>query len=644
MSLDGTQSNVLLTLTNAFTWTGATGGNWSVGTNWLGGTVPTSSANTPLTFGATSNPAMTNDIAANPFVLNSMTFLSGSPVYTLGGNGLNFTTSSGGTTPSIVQNSANGVTLSTAITLTNRLTVSGNGNLTLNGAIGGAGSLTMNGNGTLTLGTTNTYTGGTNVLSGTVSVAADANLGTGNVTGAALGTVAFTNTTTTTKSFNMNSGTISVAAGKTVTFNGGTVSSAYLDGAGTFATGASGATFLGTTSLSSVTVTSNSSADQFVHFDNGGAFTVAAGTTATPVNLNGFTNQGSGSITVGQNISVNVQDFQSYGTLTLNSGTFNGSSGGFTQFINTGSSKLFFNGGSRTFISTAAQAANINAGIDLHGSDAEVAGGLFVNNGYVIDSTSGGHRVVADFGAVVKGAGFYQTIPQTINGGTFITGNSPGLATTGAVVIGGTGLSSYTWQINDAGPSNTYPSAPGISGPTQNAAGQVSGWGRLAGVALTFPVVTTGNMEWDATTASQFTIHMQTLLAPNDASGNPAVGGGYETSGDSTAGLMSDFDPTKSYTWKIFNYAGTYTGPTDTATLDASTIFDAAGFLNPHAGRFDWVLNQASQEMDLVFTPTAVPEPGTLSLLGVAGLGLAAAVRRRKARKAAAAVSTETRN
>jgi hypothetical protein len=35
------------------------------------------------------------------------------------------------------------------------------------------------------------------------------------------------------------------------------------------------------------------------------------------------------------------------------------------------------------FISTVAQAANQNAGIDLHGNDAIVAGGPFANNGYV---------------------------------------------------------------------------------------------------------------------------------------------------------------------------------------------------------------------------------------------------------------------
>jgi hypothetical protein len=99
-----------------------------------------------------------------------------------------------------------------------------------------------------------------------------------------------------------------------------------------------------------------------------------------------------------------------------------------------------------------------------------------------------------------------------------------------------------------------------------------------------------------------------------------------------TPGLMSNFDPSQSYSWKVFGYQGGYTGPTDTATLDASTNIDSSGFLNPHAGRFDLVLNQASQEMDLVFTPTAVPEPGTLSLVGLAALAATRRLRRRAAR------------
>jgi hypothetical protein len=493
------------------------------------------------------------------------------------------------------------------------------------GTIGGVGGLTFNGTGAQTLTGTNSFAGGTNILNGTVAVPVDAALGTGNITGGAAGTLSYTGSTSTTRSFNMNSGTVTIASGQMLTFNGSQIVSTFLDGSGTFATNAAGGvTFNNVTTTPSVTVVSNSSADRFVRITNGGALTVAAGLT-TPMPLSGFDNQGSGSVMIGQNSQVNVSNFQSSGTLTLNPGSFNGSTGNVTQITNTGGSPLYFNDGSRTFISTAAQTANQNAGIDLHGNDAIVAGGLFVNNGFVYDSTGGNHRVVADYGTLVKGAGFWQPLPKTINGGTFIAGNSPGRATAGKIILGGPkdpnqGLSNYTWEINDAGPSSSYPNAPGVAGPQPNAAGLVSGWGLLSGIIRTLPPVTTGNFLWDATPTDQFVIHLSTMQTNYDAARNPVPSGGYEAVGDNTLGLLADFDPTQSYSWRLFSYAGTYTGPTDTASLDASTIFDDASFLNAHPGRFDWVLNQTSQEMDLVYTPTAVPEPGTLWLVAAAGL------------------------
>jgi autotransporter-associated beta strand protein len=509
------------------------------------------------------------------------------------------------------------------------------GGLIANGAAG-ALSLIKNGVGTLTLtNTLNSYSGGTTINSGTLAVASDTALGTGPVTITALGTLSYSATTATSKSFTLGNGTLAVNGGAILTLNGGTLASGFLGGLGTFATGATGAQFAAVTSRPAVTIQSNSGNDQFVNFTNGGLLNVAANL-ASAVTFNGFTNQGSGSIIVGQNTQLNASDFQSYGTLTLNPGSFNGTSGGVTQITNTGGAPLYFNGGSRTFISTVAQAANGNAGFDLHGNDAVVAGGLFVNNGYVYDSVGAGtHRVVADYGALVKGAGFYQPLPKTINGGTFIAGNSPGHATTGTIVLGGPndpngGLSDFTWQINDAGPSASHPSATGMSGPSANAAGRVSGWGTLLAVAGTSPLATTGNMQWDATPSDKLTIHLATLLAPSDSAGNASASGGYGAAGDMTPGLMTDFDPSQSYSWRLFGYQGSYTGPTDTASLDASTNLDASGFLNPHAGRFDLVLNQASQEMDLVFTPTAVPEPGTLALVGAAGVLLVRRVRRKR--------------
>jgi hypothetical protein len=63
--------------------------------------------------------------------------------------------------------------------------------------------------------------------------------------------------------------------------------------------------------------------------------------------------------------------------------------------------------------------------------------------------------------------------------------------------------------------------------------------------------------------------------------------------------------------------------PTDAAALDVATSFDTSGFLNPTAGSFGWSLDPAGQTLSLVYTPSAVPEPGTLALIGFAAAGLA---------------------
>src|SRR5205823_6966438 len=125
-----------------------------------------------------------------------------------------------------------------------------------------------------------------------------------------------------------------------------------------------------------------------------------------------------------------------------------------------------------TFIGTPQTAANPTAGIDLHGNNAVVAGGLFVNNGVVVDSV-GSATVVADYGALVKGAGFYTNPVITQNGGKFQAGNSPGTASFGRFTLGPGGVSNYIFVINDA---------TGTAGPSPDAAGHVSGWGLVQAV------------------------------------------------------------------------------------------------------------------------------------------------------------------
>jgi autotransporter-associated beta strand protein len=488
---------------------------------------------------------------------------------------------------------------------------SNNTSTTFSGALqnGSTGTLTLTkvGNGTLTLTNTgNTYSGGTNVLSGTVSVASDAALGTGPVTAGSFGTLLFTATTASTKSFTLNGGTLSAAAGQTVTLNGGQISGGYLGGSGTFATGASGAQFANMTTRPSVTLVSSSALDVYNNVSNGGVLNVAPGL-AAPVNFAGVTNQGSGAINVGAGSQVNLTDFQTYGLMSLAAGPSPTTP---TQITNVGTSAAYFNGGSRTFISDIAH-INGPAYFDLHGQNAIVAGGLFVNNGAVFDSLgspTNHHNLIADYGATVKGAGAFQFTPVTQNGGKFSPGNSPGAASFGEFKVGQGGVTNYVFQIDDA---------TGTAGPSPDAQGHVSGWGLSKAVSQIGPMTTSGNFVWGADSAHPLALAIDTLVNPT-------------TVGTDIAGPMANFDPSLAYSWTAVEWTGGYSGPTNVAVLNASTAFDTSGVVNAFSGSFGWDFGSDGHSLNLTYTP--VPEPGTLLLVGAAGFGFGW-YRRRKAAK-----------
>ncbi|HEX4591025.1 MAG TPA: PEP-CTERM sorting domain-containing protein, partial [Gemmataceae bacterium] len=270
---------------------------------------------------------------------------------------------------------------------------------------------------------------------------------------------------------------------------------------------------------------------------------------------------------------------------------------------------LGFNGGSRTFISIPSHAGQFDAGIDLNGKNAVVAGGLFVNNGYVIDSTGGSATVVADFGSLVKGAGFYQNGVITINGGKFQAGNSPGIASFGKFVLGPGGVNNYVFAIDDA---------TGVAGPSPDGLGHVSGWGLVTAVrGMPGSVTTPGDFTWTATPADKLTVALETLVNPT-------------TVGTDVPGPMDHFDSSQSYSWPAVRWAGTYAGPADAAALDAATAFDTTGFANLIGGVFGWSLDPTAHSLSLTYTPSAVPEPGSLALGGLAAVGWLTFSRRRR--------------
>src|SRR5205085_12642405 len=151
--------------------------------------------------------------------------------------------------------------------------------------------------------------------------------------------------------------------------------------------------------------------------------------------------------------------------------------------------------------------------------------------------------------------------------------------------------------------------ATGTAGPSPDASGQVSGWGLVKAVRHGFAGATTpGGFAWTADASHPLTVALDTLVNPT-------------TAGTDVAGPMADFDPTRPYSWAAVTWAGNYTGPADAAVLDAATAFDTSGFVNPVGGAFGWSLDPAGHMLSLTYTPSAVPEPGTLALLGAVAAG-----------------------
>ena len=107
------------------TWT-ASSGSWSTAANWSSGG-PVSGGTTSLFFGGTTWSS--SDDIAGAFQLNNLTFDNSGPctiLPTSPANYLNFV-ANGATTPSITLNGAGNVTISSFITLTSNLGISGRG-------------------------------------------------------------------------------------------------------------------------------------------------------------------------------------------------------------------------------------------------------------------------------------------------------------------------------------------------------------------------------------------------------------------------------------------------------------------------------------------------------------------------------------
>ena len=146
------------------TWTGGGGNNyWTNAANW-GGTAPVSGDS--LVFTGSTALITTNRFTTGT-TFSNITFDASAGAFTLNGNSFALT-------GSIANNSASSQTLGLAFSCTTTAYVNTvNGNITINGIISGACRLYKQGSQTLTLGGNNSYSVGTTIAGGILSVSKD---------------------------------------------------------------------------------------------------------------------------------------------------------------------------------------------------------------------------------------------------------------------------------------------------------------------------------------------------------------------------------------------------------------------------------------------------------------------------------------
>ena len=148
---------------NICTWTGGGGNNyWTNAANW-GGTAPVSGDS--LVFAGSTALVTTNKFTSTTF--SNITFDASAGAFSLNGNSFTLT-------GSIINNSTSLQTLGLPISCTTTAYVNTvNGNITINGVISGGCRLYKQGSQTLTLGGNNTYSVGTTIAGGILSVSQD---------------------------------------------------------------------------------------------------------------------------------------------------------------------------------------------------------------------------------------------------------------------------------------------------------------------------------------------------------------------------------------------------------------------------------------------------------------------------------------
>ena len=350
-----------------------------------------------------------------------------------------------------------------------------------------------------------------------------------------------------------------------------------------------------------------STANSDAIFDSGGSYNVNFGNNAQARSLavsgggNVTFNQNANSFNAGSSISVS-------GTGTSLTVTGSGSGSQLTATSLTNSATLAVSAGSTinaTSISNSGLISVVTGG-QLATSGTIANSGSLQNSGAVSGDISGSGSVT-NSGTIT---GNLTTTGSVVNNGT-ITGN---VTTTGAGVLSGSGTVSGSGLTSNGGvlaPGNSVGVINGAdwefgSGGTfhfeindaTGTAGGPDGWDAL---------VLTGTLNITATPSNRFLIDLDSLTG-------------------TSPGNAANFDSGTNYSW-AFVTANAITG----FAADLFAI-NSTGFTNGTDGGW-FSVSQSGNSLFVNFTSlTAIPEPSSLAILTLGGLGFAAYKRRRQRR------------
>jgi hypothetical protein len=397
-------------------------------------------------------------------------------------------------------------------------------------------------------------------------------------------------------------GTLTVNAGQTIGLSGGTIAAANglvangtVSGYGTIdavvsGTGAinqSGPSALAIGGLGGANaVTGNSVQVGHLNVNSTHTGAISSGGIVTKVGTGTQTFQGS--VTANDGVNVNA------GKAVFDGNTLNTS----PLHVSAGATARFQNGATGTVNSVTTTAATATAGggrLQVDGVTTRLTAGAVTNNGW-IELTNGGTLTVGSAGSP----------GQLVNNGQLINGGTLNASVSGSGTISGSGTFAAAVTVANGGTL-----APGNSPGTASFTDLTLGSGGNFELELANAAGTAG-VDWDlaavgdvlavtATALDPFTIVLKSLT------------------GTFLPGALAGFDPTQAFSWKF----ASITDPSKLTGFDPSKFdFDTTGFNAYNSlGGGAFSVSSASDGLYVNFAPqpAAVPEPGSLTLLGLAG-------------------------